>query len=67
MVSGQCTNKNCIFRSSSKTPAKQSASRKKDTASKSSVDKKEPKTTRIKRASKCITYNLNDIKEEAIE
>ncbi|MDP4180543.1 MAG: hypothetical protein Q8942_05560 [Bacillota bacterium] len=66
ILSGQCTNKNCSFKTVSKPTTPKHSSRSKAASSDSSA--KEPKAPRVRRASKCITYNLNDIKkEEAID
>jgi len=60
MLDGLCTNKNC----KNKTVSKQNASTAKKTKAKDNTLESKPKTTRIRRASKCITYNLYDLKEE---
>lgn len=65
MISGNCTNKHCTFRPTSKPSSPKQSSRSK--ASSSDLSTKEKKSPRVRRASKCITYNLYDIKEEAID
>jgi hypothetical protein len=57
IINNQCSNKNCTFQAAVKTaPTGQKAS--------GSSKSKEPKTTRTRRASKVITYNLYDTKDE---
>ncbi|MFZ5987561.1 MAG: hypothetical protein ACOYWZ_10625 [Bacillota bacterium] len=61
MINDNCTNKNCTNKAPSKsgtTSAKQARLKKADTA------EKPAKPTRTRRASKCITYNLYENKEE---
>jgi len=59
MVDGNCTNKNCIYRNSSKAVSgPTNKSKKAETA------KKETKSSRTRRASKCITYNLKDLEKK---
>ncbi|HEY9061856.1 MAG TPA: hypothetical protein VIO64_15320 [Pseudobacteroides sp.] len=66
MLSGNCTNKNCTFRTISKPSSPKQSSRSK--AASSDISAKEKKPPRVRRASKCITYNLYDINnEEAME
>jgi len=65
MISGNCTNKHCTFRTMSKPSSPKQSSRSKSASSDSST--KEKKTSRVRRASKCITYNLHDIKGEAMD
>ncbi|HOQ01748.1 MAG TPA: hypothetical protein PK604_13220 [Acetivibrio clariflavus] len=60
MLDGTCTNKNC----KNKTVSKSNSSTAKKTKTKDESLESKPKTTRIRRASKCITYNLYDLKEE---
>ncbi|MCR4436386.1 MAG: hypothetical protein QHH06_11005 [Clostridiales bacterium] len=62
IIDGHCTNKNCTFKAAAKSSAPKPASRKQ-----ASPEKKEAKPARTKRASKCITYNLYEIKEEERE
>ena len=59
IINEQCTNKNCSTRSKSK-----QASPKKAAAKSSSSVKKEPKSPRTRRSSKCVTYNLYDVEKE---
>lgn len=62
MINGSCTNKNCSNKLA-KAPAKPRQPRKASVA-KSSIStgvKAEPKATKIRRASKCVTYNLYDV------
>ncbi|HEY5583812.1 MAG TPA: hypothetical protein VIK78_04890 [Ruminiclostridium sp.] len=61
MISGSCTNKSC-----SNKLVKVSTPKVKAASAKTPAVKKEAKSTRVTRASKCITYNLNDLppKEE---
>jgi hypothetical protein len=66
MLSGNCTNKNCTFRTISKPSTPKQSARSK--AASSDTPAKEKKPPRVRRSSKCITYNLYDIeKEEAME
>ncbi len=58
IFNNQCTNKNCANRSASKSTTSKQA------GPKSSTVKKEAKSTKTRRASKCITYNLYDDKRE---
>lgn len=60
IVNGHCTNKNCSIKLKAKPQASKSMAGK---ISGNPV-KKEVRSKRIRRASKCITYNLNDIKKE---
>jgi len=60
MLDGSCTNKNC----SNKSAGKHSTPKTKKTRAKKSTLESKPKTARTRRASKCITYNLYDTKEE---
>ncbi|NLD50453.1 MAG: hypothetical protein GX660_25205 [Clostridiaceae bacterium] len=62
MINEACTNKNCAFKAANASSGK--ASGKKSTASKSLKADKPAKSTKVRRASKCITYNLNDIRNE---
>lgn len=57
MTDGQCSNKNCPH----KVTVKSDSAIKKRVPGKKSTEPKSPKT---RRASKVITYNLYDIKEE---
>lgn len=60
MISGSCTNKNCsnkLVKPSSKTKSRAV----KSTTVKSTTIKAETKATNSRRASKCITYNINDL------
>jgi len=61
MINGSCTRKNC-----SNKIVKASPSRAKAASTKTPVVKTELKSTKVRRASKCITYNINDLlkKEE---
>ncbi|HHX17307.1 MAG TPA: hypothetical protein GX727_00430 [Clostridium sp.] len=61
IVDDKCTNKNCKNILSTKS----SSSTKKRVAAKKTATEEKPKTTRTRRASKCITYNLYDKKEES--
>lgn len=65
MINDACTNKNCTFKAANASTGK--ASTKKSTASKSLKADKPAKSTKARRASKCITYNLNDIRNEGEE
>lgn len=58
MINESCTNKNCINKVSTKTA---SSAAKKGKAAKA---EKPAKSTRTRRSSKCITYNLYENKEE---
>ena len=60
MINDACTNKNCSYKVAS-TAAKKSAS------PKSSKTTKQAKTTRTRKSTKCITYNINDLKEKENE
>lgn len=60
MLEGSCTNKNCSNRSAGKQGA---ATPKKARAKKQTAEVK-PKTNRVRKSSKCITYNLYETKEE---
>lgn len=60
LLDGSCTNKNCT----NKSAVKQKTTAAKKTGAKNDTLESKPKTTRTRRASKCITYNLNDLKEE---
>ncbi len=60
MLDGSCTNKNCSNKSAGKHSA---ASAKKASAKKQTAEVK-PKTNRVRKSSKCITYNLYETKEE---
>lgn len=60
MLDGSCTNKNCANKAS----GRNSASKTKKTKAKTDTLESKPKATRTRRASKCITYNLYEIKEE---
>lgn len=61
IINDHCTNKNCGIKSKTKSaPLKSVASK----ASGTSAKKEVKSSTRTRRASKCITYNLNDIKKE---
>jgi hypothetical protein len=61
MIDGSCTHKSC-----SNKLVKASPSRAKKVSTKTPVVKAEVKSTKVRRASKCITYNINDLikKEE---
>ena len=63
MLNGSCTNKNC----KNKTDSKHSVSTTKKTKAKSDTLDNKTKLSRTRRASKCITYNLYDMKEENSE
>ena len=58
VIGGHCTNKNCADKASR--PAQAKAAKAKTT----SVVKKEPKTTRVRKSSKVIAYNLYDTEKE---
>jgi hypothetical protein len=60
VLDGTCTNKNCSNRASAK-----SASSAKRVGKEAAAKKKTSSSTRTRRASKCITYNLNDKIETA--
>ncbi len=63
MINGSCTNKNCSNKLA-KTPTAKSRQPRKPSTAKTSISaplKAEPKATKIKRASKCITHNLYDL------
>jgi hypothetical protein len=58
MINGNCTNKNCVNKHASKAAG--------ETATKSKAlkaDKKERKSTRTKKSSKCVTYKLSDLEK----
>ncbi len=57
MVQGSCTNKHCSNRAE-KVPVKKARS---TTSVKAPVIKAEPKNSKVRRASKCITYNIKDL------
>lgn len=61
MIDGSCTHKSC-----SNKLVKASPSRVKAASTKTTAVKTENKSTKVRRASKCITYNINDLikKEE---
>lgn len=61
IINGHCTNKGCINKAQSKSTTSKATARK---ASKESLEAKALKPVRTRKSSKCITYNLNDIKEE---
>lgn len=61
IINGSCTNRNC---SNKKSTVKASSKKSKSANRKSSAASGTAKTTRVRRASKCITYNLNDIQPE---
>jgi hypothetical protein len=58
MIEGSCTNKNCINKAAGKSSTAKKAKAKKDSS------EVKVKTTRTRKASKCITYNLYETKEE---
>lgn len=58
VLNGHCTNKNCSNKSSAKSTTAKAPRKAAGSAT------KEVKPVKTKRASKCITYNLYDIKEE---
>ncbi|NLL07195.1 MAG: hypothetical protein GX270_15760 [Clostridiaceae bacterium] len=58
MLEGSCTNKNCVNKTAGKSTTAKKTRAKKDTL------ETKPKTTRTRKASKCITYNLYETKEE---
>lgn len=60
MLDGSCTNKNC----SNKAAVKHKTPAAKKTKEKSNTLESKPKATKSRRASKCITYNLYELKEE---
>ncbi|TYQ16747.1 UNVERIFIED_CONTAM: hypothetical protein Cloal_3315 [Acetivibrio alkalicellulosi] len=62
MINDSCTNKNCI----NKVSAKSGTTKKRVGGEKKVLEatEKKAKPTRTKRASKCVTYNLYDKKEE---
>lgn len=67
LIAGNCTNKNCVNKASSK-PGASKASAGKAASKIAGGVKKEPKSPRTRRASKCIVYNLyEDKKEENVE
>ncbi len=57
MIEGSCTNKNCVNKVGKSTTAKKTRAKKDPSEAK-------PKTTRTRKSSKCITYNLYETKEE---
>lgn len=59
VIGGRCTNKSCTFKSADKPVPEKPAAKKAATAEKPVV-----KSSRTKRASKCITYNLYETKSE---
>jgi len=63
MINGSCTRKNCSNKIVKASPSRAKAA---STSAKTAVVKTEPKSTKVRRASKCITYNINDLlkKEE---
>lgn len=65
MISGSCTNKSCSNKLV-KAPSKGRTASAKSTTVKATTIKTQTKTPKVSRASKCITYNLNDLlpKEE---
>ena len=60
IINGHCTNKSCINKAQGKTATAKAARK----TSKESTEAKALKPVRTRKSSKCITYNLNDIKEE---
>lgn len=62
MINGECTNKNCSNKPASKVSKSRTTSRKA-----SGQQKTEPKSTKTRRASKCITYNLYDLQKKEEE
>lgn len=65
MISGNCTNKNCGFKVNKVTPVKPGKTISNKTAA-AAKPKTPTKSTKVPRASKCITYKLSDLppKEE---
>lgn len=55
VIGGRCTNKNCTSKAAAKPAAEASNPSKKES---------KPKSTKTRRASKCITYNLYEQKNE---
>lgn len=65
LIGGRCSNKNCSLRAGEKPAAGgKSATRKKATAKSPVAAKPAVKTSNPRRASKMITYNLYETKEE---
>ena len=58
VIGGHCTNKNCTEKASRPAQAKAAKSKV------ASEAKKEPKTTKVRKSSKVITYNLYDTEKE---
>jgi len=59
IINGHCTNKGCSFKSALKAEIPKSKSRKAENSATA-----EPKKPKTRRASKCVTYNLYDLKQE---
>lgn len=60
VIGGKCTNKNCSLRALEKSTEKKSAS----TRAKKTDKAATAKTPKTRKASKCVTYNMYEIKEE---
>lgn len=73
VIDGRCSNKNCSLRaagnpaSEKKTSSRAKAAVKKAGTAKIGTVKAAAKAPSSRRASKCITYNLNDVQEEEPE
>ncbi len=73
VIDNRCSNKNCSLRAAGNPASeKKTSSRAKTAVKKAGMVKAETakaaaKTTSSRRASKCITYNLNDLKEKEPE
>lgn len=60
VLDGSCTNKNC----SNKATGKHTATAAKKSQAKKATQEVKPKATKVRKASKCITYNLYETNEE---
>jgi len=63
MINGSCTNKSCSNKSVNAAPPRKKTSSTRS-ITKTPVVKAERKSTKIPRASKCITYKLSDLPKE---
>lgn len=67
MINESCTNKNCVNKAVGKTATKTTRTSKTKavkTGDGSIESKAASKPTKVRKASKCITYNLNDLKDK---
>ena len=62
-IGGNCTNKNCINRETSRSASSRTTG-KSSSRSASAAEKGQPKSTKTRKSSKVVTYNLYDIERE---